>query len=377
MPDRLASLSPNVPTPACVAITMPPPRNQQIVVGTGEPVLTVRIHNDRGERAIRSLEELEICEAFIRGDVDFDGDLSAAASLHRMLRDSQPWLKLWRRVKPLVVGRKRCNPEWISLHYDSDNIQLVAADRDWHTYTPGIYESEHDTLECGARRKLENAYCMLQLGEGKTLLEVGCGWGGFTRFCAMRGVNVTGITLSSHQLEFSKALIERDQLDASLLYQDFFDYAPGEPFDAVSAMGVIEDLSDYPRVMRCLSKLVKPNGRVFLDFATSKARFGTASFITKYIWPGLFRMVYLPELLAAIGESPFELIDLRNDRRNYYLWALENYRRWIKHKADIVARKGEALWRTFHLMHAGTTALMRDAESGVSAYRMVLQRRLV
>jgi hypothetical protein len=146
MPDRLASLSLNAPTPACVAISMPPPRNQQIVVGTGEPVLTVRIHNDRGERAIRSLEELEICEAFIRGDVDFDGDLSAAASLHRMLHDSHPWLKLWRRVKPLVVGRKRCNPEWISLHYDSDNIQLVAADRDWHTYTPGIYESDHDTL---------------------------------------------------------------------------------------------------------------------------------------------------------------------------------------------------------------------------------------
>jgi hypothetical protein len=27
-------------------------------------------------------------------------------------------------------------------------------------------------------------------------------------------------------------------------------------------------------------------------------------------------------------------------------------------------------------MHAGTTAVMRDADSGVSAYRMVLQRRL-
>jgi len=374
MPDRLTTLPANVPV--SIAIEMPAPRSQRILLGKGDPALTVRVHNERGARAVRSLEELKICDAFIRGDLDFEGDLSAAASVHRVLFDSQWWIKTWRRLKPVLVGRRRVNPEWIALHYDSDNIQLIATDQDWHVYTPGIYESDSDSLEMGACRKLENAYTMLDLGPGKTLLEVGCGWGGFTRYCAQRRVRVTGITLSKHQLEYSKALLAQEGLKATLLYQDFFDYEPGEQFDAVSAMGVIEDLSDYQRVMERLARLVKPGGRVFLDFASSKERFGTASFITKYIWPGTFRMVYLPELMEAISHSAFELLDMRNDRRNYYLWARENYRRWIEHKAEIVARKGEALWRTFHLMHAGTTAVMRDAESGVSAFRMVLQRRL-
>jgi cyclopropane-fatty-acyl-phospholipid synthase len=376
MPDRLDDLLASAAPPAAIAIEMPAPRNQRILIGKGEPALTVYVRNERGERAVRSLEELEICEAFIRGDLDFDGDLSTAASLHRVLSDSQWWIKTWRRVKPILIGRRRVNPEWIALHYDSENVQLIATDRDWHVYTPGIYDADDDSLETGACRKLENAFTMLRLGPGKTLLEVGCGWGGFTRYCAQRRVKVTGITLSRHQLEYSKALIAQEGLSADLMYQDFFDYDPGEQYDAVSAMGVIEDLSDYQRVMRCLAKLVKPGGRVFLDFATSKERFGTASFITKYIWPGTFRMVYLPELMDAISQSVFELMDMRNDRHNYYLWARENYRRWIEHKAEVVAKKGEALWRTFHLMHAGTTAVMRDAESGVSAYRMVLQRRL-
>ena len=374
MPDRLTTLPANVPV--SIVFHMPAPGNQQIVIGKGEPALTVYVRNEHGERAVRSLQELEICEAFIRGDIDFEGDLSAAASIHRVLSDSQWWIKTWRRLKPMLIGRRRVNPEWIALHYDSDNVQLIATDQDWHVYTPGIYESDDDSLEMGACRKLENAYAMLDLAPGKTLLEVGCGWGGFTRYCAQRRVKVTGITLSTHQLEYSKTLIQQEGLSANLFYQDFFDYDPGEQYDAVSAMGVIEDLSDYQRVMQCLARLVKPAGRVFLDFATSKERFGTASFITKYIWPGTFRMVYLPELMEAIGQSAFELLDMRNDRRNYYLWARENYRRWIEHKAEIVAKKGETLWRTFHLMHAGTTAVMRDAESGVSAYRMVLQRRL-
>jgi len=106
MPDRLTALPANVP----VSIAFEMPRNRRILIGKGEPALTVYVRNERGERAVRSLEELEICEAFIRGDLDFEGDLSAAASIHRVLSDSQWWIKTWRRLKPVLVGRRRVNP---------------------------------------------------------------------------------------------------------------------------------------------------------------------------------------------------------------------------------------------------------------------------
>ncbi|RKZ93648.1 MAG: hypothetical protein DRR19_00380 [Candidatus Parabeggiatoa sp. nov. 1] len=85
-------------------------------------------------------------------------------------------------------------------------------------------------------------------------------------------------------------------------------------------MGVIEDLSDYQRVMKRISKWVMPGGRVYLDFASEKKPFGTRSFITQYVWPGTFRLVFMPQFIDAVRESLFEIINILNDRRNYYLW---------------------------------------------------------
>src|SRR5262249_11281587 len=126
-------------------------------IGDAAPSFELRIENDAGMKALRSLSELEICEAYIRGDIDFEGDLVRAMEFRQILTDRQPLIRLWAHLQPLLFGRKRCNPEWIAQHYDSNNIQLLALDADYNTYTPGIYE-DGDTLERGAARKLEYAW---------------------------------------------------------------------------------------------------------------------------------------------------------------------------------------------------------------------------
>jgi len=343
-----------------------------LTIGDGAPALTVHIHNERGERALRGLSLLGICEAYIRGDIDLEGDLIEAASIQTKLTDREIVIKLWRRIKPLVLGRRRSNADAIGDAYDRHNIQLISADEDYHTYTPGLYESDDDSLEAGASRKLQAAFDGLNLMAGDRVLDVGCGWGGFMRFCAERHVHVTGITLSRHQLAFVQRFIDRG-MNAAAMYQDFFTYTPDRPFDAVSLMGVMEDLSDYPAVVKRLARWVRPGGRVYLDFAASKERVATSSFITKYIWPGVFRMVYLPELIDALWRSPFEVVLLDNDRINYYRWARESYRRWMERKAAVLEQADEATWRTFRLMHAGCANIMRDATRGATAYRLVLE----
>jgi cyclopropane-fatty-acyl-phospholipid synthase len=367
---KLTGLSPR--PPCCVVIHTTD--RKQIIVGSGDPVLSVRVRNKRGEKALLRLSQLEICEAYIRGDLDFDGDLITASSFQSFLSDSQFWIKFWRRLKPLLIGRRRCNADWIAKHYNEGNVQLLAADRDYQTYTPGIYTSETDTLEAGAVRKLEGAFHSLKLGDGLAALDVGCGWGGFVRYCAARNVRVTGITLSRDQLEFANAAVKGANVQATILYQDFFAFRPHEKYDGIALMGVLEDLSDYRAVMTRLTEWVKPRGRVYLDFAAARQPFGTSSFITKYIWPGLFRMVYLPELISAIWHSPFEIVELHNDRRNYHLWARQSYSRWIEQKTAVIERASEQLWRTFRIMHAGTANVMSDSSDGVTAHRMVLER---
>jgi cyclopropane-fatty-acyl-phospholipid synthase len=350
-----------------------PPSGEVIVFGDDAAEFDIRIRNDHGMRALQSASELAIADAYVRGDIEIEGDVVKAMWLRNFLSDRNVWLKLWRRVQPLIFGREKLNPAWIAKHYDSNNVQLLALDRDYYAYTPGIYLTDDETLEQSSLRKYEFAWESLRLQPGQELLEIGCGWGGMTRYCASRGVRVTGITLSKHQQEFTQKLIDENGFDATASYQDFFTYQPGRRFDAISCMGVIEDLSDYPRVMTRFAELLKPGGRAYLDYAAGKVPFGTSSFVTKYVWPGTFRMVYVPELLAAIDHSSIQLVGLYNDRRNYYLWARNGQRRWVENRAKVVAQAGEELYRLFNLLFMGTAGVMSDPAQTVSAYRMVLE----
>jgi cyclopropane-fatty-acyl-phospholipid synthase len=347
------------------------------VIGGDDPSFVLTIKNRAGWAAVLSLRELAVVEAYIRGDIDLEGDLSRAMSLRAALGDTEVGIKLWAFLEPILRGRTRCNPEWIAKHYDSNNIQLLAVDRQYNTYTPGIYESTNDSLEDGAARKFEAAFRSLCLERGMTLLDVGCGWGGFVRYCAERGVEVTGITLSRHQLHFLEERLRQEQLHASVSYTDFFSYHPGRRYDAISLMGVLEDLSDYHRVMTHVLDLVDQNGRIYADFAASPSPFGMCSFITKYVWPGRFRIVYLPGFMRAVGRNSLEIVEMHNDRRNYHLWATKVYDRWVARKSEVLAVADGETWRTFRLLYAGVARTMGDPTGRVTAYRVVLAPRQI
>lgn len=349
------------------------PDGSQKRYGHGPEQFRVVLRGQRAQKALTRFDALSIAEAYMAGEIAIDGDLFAALRYQEYLGDQHPLIRLTSRLEPLLIGRERANPRWIQLHYDAGNAQLVATDADYHTYTPGHYSSDADSLEGGAERKLGDAFGFLRLEAGDRLLEVGCGWGGMLRYAARRGVRVTCITLSQHQKAFCEALCQREGLDAQVLYQDFFTFEPTERYDAISLMGVVEDLSDYRRVMRRLAAWLEPGGRVYFDFAAQRERFGTHSFVTTYIWPGTFRMVFMPEFVEAVRESPFELHEVLNDRRNYYLWMRKVAERWMAQREVVVRDHGERVYRMFLLLWAAIAVNMDRPSHSATAYRVVLE----
>lgn len=341
--------------------------------GTGDEQFRIALRTERAQQALGRFDALPIAEAYMDGEIEIEGDVFAAMRYQEYLGDQHPLVRLMSRLEPILIGRQRSNPKWIKLHYDSRNAQLLAADANYHTYTPGNYSSDDDTLEGGAERKLADAFNFLRLKKGDRLLEVGCGWGGMTRYAARRGVHVTGITLSQHQKEKSEELCRSEGLEVNILYQDFFTYEPEERFDGISLMGVMEDLSDYRLVMRRLVKWVKPGGRIYFDFAAERKRFDTHSFITTYIWPGTFRMVFMPEFVEAVRESPFELEEVLNDRRNYYLWMRKASERWLERREEVLRDHGERVYRMFLLLWVSIAMNMDRPSHSVTAYRVVLE----
>lgn len=367
---RMLARAPKLPC----AFRVHMPNGSTMHLGEGEPEFDLSIHNEAGMAALRSTSELRIADAYVRGDLDIEGDVIKAMWLRDLLDDRNLWLKTWRRLQPLLVGRERLNPAWIAKHYDSKNIQIYATDNEYHAYTPGVYLSDDETLEVSTERKYQFAFDSLGLKPGQHLLEIGCGWGGMTRFSASRGVNVTAITLSNDQMNWTKGVIEQHKLgNATVSYQDFFTFNPGRRYDAISCMGVIEDLSDYPRVMQRFAELLAPGARAYLDFASGKVPFGTSSFITKYVWPGTFRMVYMPELMKAIDESKIQMVAVYNDRHNYHLWARKGHERWVENKEKVLKEADMETYRLFRLLFMGTAGVMNNPSHEVTAYRLVLE----
>jgi cyclopropane-fatty-acyl-phospholipid synthase len=372
LPDRLLGRAASLPFRLVVHTV----DGRVVRLGEGPQTVEVQVRTRAGARALRSMSELEIAEAYVRGDLDLDGDLILAMSLRDLLTDAKPWIRLWARLQPALLGRTRCNPSWVAKHYDAGNVQLLAADSEYNTYTPGIYEKDDDSLEVGARRKLDHALAALGAGPGARVLDVGCGWGGFLRHCAGRGVHATGITLSRHQFDYARSRVPEDVPGSvEVRLADFFSYEPARRFDGISLMGVIEDLSDYRRVLRRITRWLEPGGRVYCDFAAANVRFSTSSFITRHIWPGTFRMVYLPEFTEALAGSRFDIVEMHNDRRNYHLWTRGLHERWVRRRAEVTQVTGEETWRLFRLLFAGVASIMSPLTDRATAYRLVLESR--
>jgi cyclopropane-fatty-acyl-phospholipid synthase len=346
----------------------------RVEYGPVRPAFELEIVSPAGLRALLSLDELKVCEAYVGGDIDLKGDILQVAALRDHLDDQNFWVTLWRRLQPLLIGRLKAQQQWVQNHYDSDNIQLFFLDRDYNTYTPGVYEDEAETLEAASERKHRLAFEGLNLKAGDRILDVGFGWGSFLRYAARRGVHVTGVTLSRHQLKYvQEELIAKEGLRAELVYENFFSYQPKERFDAVVMLGVTEELADYEGIMQRLGRWVKKGGRVYLDFMAATQKFVFPAFISKYIYQGGTTRVYMPEFVEAVTKSPFELTAVYNDRRNYYLTTKKWVERYEQNREEIRARYGERVYRMFRLYLAGAAVGLDHPSHLATAYRVFLE----
>lgn len=348
-------------------------KGESLPIGKEKPVFELYIRNQAGLRAIQSLNQLTIAEAYIIGNIDITGDFTQAMSFAEHIPDANFWIKMWRHIQPWLFGLEKCNSAWIAKHYASADIQLLVLESDYNTYTQCLYEHDDDSLEACTERKLGMVFEALKLKSNAALLDVGCGWGGLLRYSARRGIQVTGITLAENQKVYVDNLIKENDFDAQVMIQDLFSFQPPKKYDSIAAIGVMEHLPDYPKVMTQLSKCIKPGGRVYMDFLASNNLSHPHTFITKYIWPGTHHMVFMPQFIEAIRASPFEIVSIHNDRRNYYLWIEEINRRWELNKAEIVKQSSEELWRIFRILYAGSAVFLGSPAYGLTAYRVVLE----
>jgi len=115
------------------------------------------------------------------------------------------------------------------------------------------YDAEFATTHLGLSAR-EVVLRLLGEGPGR-LLDLGCGGGAHAVAFAERGWTVTGVDISSAQLELARARgIEVLEVDAAALpFED-------ESFDAVVSMFTHTDVADFAAVMRETARVLRPAG---------------------------------------------------------------------------------------------------------------------
>jgi cyclopropane-fatty-acyl-phospholipid synthase len=339
-----------------------------------EPAFTIAVHNDAGLSAILSADENQIAEAYMAGALDLDGDMLALYGLRNSLRDRHPLLHLWSvRLQPWLFGQVSRDKKWIAEHYDYDqDFYLLFLDQRFCAYSQGIFVEQSELLETAIERKLEFALRSLRVKPGARVLDIGGGWGAFTQYAGQHDIQVTSLTISQQSELFLQRLIAEKQLPCRVLREHFYEHQSPEPYDAIVNLGVTEHLPDYGRSLARYHELLKPGGRVYLDASACREKHDFSSFISRYIYPGNPTPMCLANYLAEVENSPFEIVELQNDRRSYE-WTAQ---RWAENldrsREEIVRRWGEAHYRKFRLYLWGTAHAF--ATNLMSAYRLVLER---
>lgn len=182
----------------------------------------------------------------------------------------------------------------IAFHYDLGNAFYERwLDRSM-TYSSALFEHHDEDLETAQTRKYRRICEQLQLKPGMTVLEIGCGWGGFAEVAARDfGCHVTGVTLSREQLDYARSRLSALGLDGQtdLRFQDYRD-VEGE-FDAIASIEMFEAVGEehWDIYFRQVERRLKPGGRAALQIITIRdedfdSYRRSVDFIQKYVFPG-------------------------------------------------------------------------------------------
>ncbi|MDY6923538.1 MAG: cyclopropane-fatty-acyl-phospholipid synthase family protein [Pseudomonadota bacterium] len=216
------------------------------------------------------------------------------------------WLSHKRRRNSRSGSKKN-----IHAHYDLGNAFYAAWLDPTMTYSSARFTRTGMPLDAAQREKYASLARLMDLRAGQSVLEIGCGWGGFAEFAAREvGARVTGITISQEQYDFARRRIFdaglSEKVDVQLIdYRD----VRGR-FDRVASIEMFEAVGQeyWPAYFGKIHDVLEPGGIAGLQIITiDDALFGgynkRTDFIQKYIFPGgmLPSEAVLGPVVAAAG----------------------------------------------------------------------------
>ncbi len=243
-------------------------------------------------------------------------------------------------LKKFFASNTKSNSlKYISKHYDLGNEFFSKWLDKTLTYSSAIYENDNDDLEIAQKNKYQKLIDLLHLKDGNKILEIGCGWGGFSEYLAKRhDVIIDCITISKKQYEYTKKRIFKNSLNnkVNVMFLDYRDLK--DKYDRLASIEMIEAVGEkyLNEYFKKIQNSLKPSGRAAIQGITIRDNLfdryrADEDFIQKYIFPGGF----LPSLdyikkLADKNQLVLEKINSYSDdyAKTLLAWKNNFFKAW-------------------------------------------------
>lgn len=254
-------------------------------------------------------------------------------------------------------------------------------------YSCCLYPTGAETLAEAEDAALAETCAHADLGDGQSVLELGCGWGSLSLWMAERypGSSITAVSNSNGQRRFIEDQARaRGLRNLTVLTRDMNAFDTADRFDRIVSVEMFEHMANWRALLTRARTWLKPDGELFIHVFSHRAtpyRFDVAD-ASDFIAQHFFTGGVMPS--HGLMRQFADLFEIQQEWR----WSGLHYRRtaldWLANMdaqpqaVDRImratygrdARLWTRRWRRFYLATAGLFGDNGGEEWGVSHYRL-------
>ena len=246
----------------------------------------------------------------------------------------------------------------ISFHYDLGNSFYEKWLDKSMTYSSGMFKKGSDDLYNAQLNKYRNLAKITDIKNNDKVLEVGCGWGGFSCFLAKNfSADVTAITISKKQYEKVKEKVFTEKLTEKINVK-LTDYREIKGlYDKIVSIEMFEAVGEkyWSKYFDVLGSNLKYNGAIGLQTITIEDKFFKKyrkfpDFIQTYIFPG--GMLPSIEEMSKVLKSKGLSIEKKQMFGNDYAKTLKMWSKSFENSWENIKKEGfndafRRMWRYY------------------------------
>ena len=246
----------------------------------------------------------------------------------------------------IIKNTKNRSKENIAKHYDLGNDFFSLWLDDTLTYSCAIFDNEKQAISEAQNNKYQKLINLLKPKDNSSILEIGCGWGGFAEYIGKNyNIKLDCVTISQKQYDFAKERIYKigHNEKVNIEIKDYRDLK--SKYDSIASIEMIEAVGQnyLQSYFNILKKNLSDNGNVGIQAITIDDSLfdrykNKQDFIQKYIFPGGF-LPSKKNLYQCADNSGLQFNEYNSYAKHYsdtlIIWRNEFNKKW-----DLIKKQG-------------------------------------